>query len=55
MQAVEDTLREFPADAALLVAPPVEGKGAGSRTLSELRARLDLPLKLIEVEQTVGQ
>lgn len=49
VQAVEDTLRDFPADEAVLVAAPVEGKGAVSRTLASLRSRLDLPLRLIEV------
>jgi hypothetical protein len=49
VQAVEDSLREFAADEAVLVAEPVEGKGPGARTLAELRARLDLPLRLIEV------
>ncbi len=49
VQAVEDSLREFAADEAILVAEPVEGKGPGARTLAELRARLDLPLRLIEV------
>lgn len=49
VQAVEDTLREFAADEAIIVAQPVEGKGPGARTLAELRARLDLPLRLVEV------
>jgi hypothetical protein len=49
VQAVEDTLRDFPADEAVLVAPPVEGKGPVARTLATLRARLDLPLRLVEV------
>jgi hypothetical protein len=49
VQAVEDTLRDFAADEAVLVAAPVEGKGAGARTLAELRSRLDLPLRLVEV------
>ena len=49
MQAVEDTLREFSADEALLVAAPVEEKGAEARTLASLRSRLDMPLRLIEV------
>lgn len=49
VQAVEDSLREFAADEAILVAEPVEGKGPGARTLAELRARLDLPLRLIEI------
>lgn len=49
VQAVEDSLREFAADEAILVAEPVEGKGPGARTLAELRSRLDLPLRLIEV------
>jgi hypothetical protein len=49
VQAVEDSLREFAADEAILVAEPVEGKGPGARTLAELRARLDLPLRLLEV------
>jgi hypothetical protein len=49
VQAVEDTLRDFPADEAVLVAPPVEGKGSVARTLATLRARLDLPLRLVEV------
>jgi hypothetical protein len=48
VQAVEDTLREFSADEAVLVAAPVEAKGAGARTLAELRARLELPLRLVE-------
>ena len=48
VQAVEDTLRDFPADEAVLVTAPVEGKGP-ARTLASLRARLDLPLRLIEV------
>jgi hypothetical protein len=48
VQAVEDTLREFPADEAVLVADPVEEKGPGARTLATLRSRLDLPLRLIE-------
>jgi hypothetical protein len=49
VQAVEDTLRDFPADEAVLVAPPVEGKGPVARTLATLRSRLDLPLRLVEV------
>jgi hypothetical protein len=49
VQAVEDTLRDFPADEAVLVAAPVEGKGPVARTLANLRSRLDLPLRLIEV------
>jgi hypothetical protein len=48
VQAVEDTLREFPADEAVLVADPVEEKGPGARTLATLRSRLDLPLRFIE-------
>jgi hypothetical protein len=48
VQAVEDLLREFAADEAIVVAEPVEGKGAGARTLGELRSRLDLPLRLVE-------
>jgi hypothetical protein len=32
----------------VLVAAPVEAKGAGARTLAELRARLELPLRLVE-------
>ncbi|HEX6117137.1 MAG TPA: hypothetical protein VFY99_08555 [Solirubrobacterales bacterium] len=53
VQAVEDTLREFAADEAIVVAEPVEGKGAGARTLADLRSRLDLPLRLIEVQPSV--
>lgn len=49
VQAIEDTLRDFPADEAVLVAPPVEGKGPVARTLATLRSRLDLPLRLVEV------
>jgi hypothetical protein len=49
VQAVEDTLRDFPADEAVLVTAPVEGKGPVTRTLASLRSRLDLPLQLIEV------
>ena len=48
VQAVEDSLREFAADEAIVVAEPVEGRGDGARTLAELRSRLDLPLRLIE-------
>jgi hypothetical protein len=48
VQAVEDSLRAFAADEAIVVAEPVEGKGEGARTLTELRARLDLPLRLVE-------
>ena len=48
IQAVEDTLRQFSADEAVLVAAPVEEKGTGSQTLAELRARLELPLRLVE-------
>ena len=49
VQAVEDTLREFSADEAVLVATPVEEKGAEARTLATLRSRLEMPLRLIEV------
>ena len=49
VQAVEDSLREFAADEAIVVAEPVEGRGDGARTLAELRARLDLPSRLVEV------
>jgi hypothetical protein len=49
VQAVEDTLRDFPADEAVLVTPPVEGRGPVARTLATLRSRLDLPLRLVEV------
>jgi hypothetical protein len=49
VQAVEDTLRQFSADEAVLVAAPVEAKGPEARTLAELRARLELPLRLVEV------
>ena len=49
VQAVEDTLREFAADEAIVVAEPVEGRGDGAHTLAELRSRLDLPLRLVEV------
>jgi hypothetical protein len=49
VQAVADTLREFPADEAVLIAQPMEGKGPGARALATLRSRLDLPLRLIEV------
>jgi hypothetical protein len=49
VQAVEDTLRDFPADEAVLVTLPVEGRGQVARTLATLRSRLDLPLRLIEV------
>ena len=49
VQAVEDALREFPADEAVLVSVPVEGRGPVTRTLANLRALLDLPLRLIEV------
>jgi hypothetical protein len=49
VQAIEDTLRDFPADETVLVAPPVEGKGPVARTLATLRSRLDLPLRLVEV------
>ena len=50
VQAVEDALLEFAADEAVLVTRPLEGKGSGARTLAELRARLELPLRLIEVQ-----
>ena len=50
VQAVEDTLREFPADEAVLVTAPVERSGPVTRSLTELRTRLDLPLKLVETE-----
>lgn len=49
VQAVEDTLREFAADEAIVVAEPVEGKGPGALTLATLRERLDLPVRLVEV------
>lgn len=49
VQAVEDALREFAADEAIIVAEPVEGRGSGARTLTALRSRLDLPVRLIEV------
>jgi hypothetical protein len=49
VQAVEDSLREFAADEAVLVAEPVERPGPGAQTLAELRSRLDLPLRLVEV------
>jgi len=49
VQAIEDALREFAADEAIVVAEPVEGRGAGARTLAELRSRLDLPSRLVEV------
>lgn len=49
VQAVEDTLREFSADEAVLVSAPVEAEGAEARTLATLRSRLDIPLRLIEV------
>ncbi len=48
VQAIEDALREFAADEAVLVTPPVEGKDSGARTLVELRERLELPLRLVE-------
>jgi hypothetical protein len=50
VQAVEDTLRDYSADQAILVTAPLEEKGIGARTLTELRSRLDLPLRLIEVQ-----
>jgi hypothetical protein len=49
VQAVEDTLCDFPADEAVLVTAPVEGRGPVARTLATLRSRLDLPLRLVEV------
>ena len=49
LQAVEDTLREFAADDAVLVARPVVGRGQEARTLAELRARLGLPLRLVDL------
>jgi hypothetical protein len=48
VQAVEDALREFAADDAVLVAHPVVGRGAEARALADLRVRLDLPLRLVE-------
>ena len=48
VQAVEDALHEFAADEAVLVAPPVERRGSGARTLAGLRAHLDVPLRLVE-------
>lgn len=54
IQAVEDALREFAADEAIIVAEPVEGKGPGARTLATLRARLDLPVRLVEVSPGRG-
>lgn len=55
VQAVEDTLRVFPADAAVLVVPPVEGEGEAARTLATLRSRLDLPLRLVEAQPSEPQ
>ena len=49
IQAVEDTLRDFAADDAVLVAPPLVAKGSEARAYAELRARLGLPLRLVEV------
>ena len=54
VQAVEDTLREYAADEAILVAAPVEGMGSEARTLSELRARLERPVRLVEVQAPQG-
>lgn len=50
VQAVEDTLREFAADDAVVVAPEVVGRGPGARTLATLRSRLDRPVRLIETD-----
>ncbi len=46
LQATEDTLRTFPAQEVLLV----EDVGQGDRVLTELRRRLDRPLRHIAVE-----
>lgn len=46
LQATEDTLRTFPAQEVLLV----DEVGQGGRVITELRRRLDRPLRHVEVE-----